>query len=127
MLFAMRSSPGSAALAGFCVGLIADSLTPARFGAAALAHTVVGYLGLVGAGGLLRRQPAGERRLRRRRRLAARLHRAGRERRRDRSFLTELALYSPLQALTSALFALIVLLGVPRVVLDPARRVRPAA
>ena len=30
-------------MAGFLVGLAADALTPARFGAAALAHTVVGY------------------------------------------------------------------------------------
>ncbi|HEU5305324.1 MAG TPA: rod shape-determining protein MreD, partial [Gemmatimonadales bacterium] len=44
MLFAMRRSPGVAALAGFAVGLIADTLTPARFGAGALAHTLVGYL-----------------------------------------------------------------------------------
>ena len=44
MLFSMRSSPGVAAVAGFIVGLVADSLTPARFGAAALAHTIVGYL-----------------------------------------------------------------------------------
>ena len=44
MLFAMRSGAGAGALAGFLVGLIEDTLTPARFGAAALAHTVVGYL-----------------------------------------------------------------------------------
>ena len=36
--------PGPRAVAGFLVGLIADALTPARFGAGALAHTVVGYL-----------------------------------------------------------------------------------
>ena len=29
---------------GFIVGVLGDSLTPARFGAGALAHTVVGYL-----------------------------------------------------------------------------------
>ena len=44
MLFAMRSGPGVSAVAGFMVGLAADSLTPARFGAGALAHTVVGYV-----------------------------------------------------------------------------------
>lgn len=44
VLFAMRSGPGAGALAGFAVGLASDALTPARFGAAALAHTVVGYL-----------------------------------------------------------------------------------
>jgi rod shape-determining protein MreD len=110
MLFAMRSSPGWAALAGFCVGLIMDSLTPARFGAAALAHTVVGYLGswaralffadnllvnaaFVAAGVWLRDF------------IVLTVSGGG-----SGSFLAEVALYSPLQALTSALFALIVLL-----------------
>ncbi len=44
LVYAIRSRPGDAAIAGFVVGLIADSLVPARFGAGALAHTVVGYL-----------------------------------------------------------------------------------
>jgi rod shape-determining protein MreD len=44
VFFAMRSGPGSGALAGFLIGLIDDALTPAHFGAAALAHTLVGYL-----------------------------------------------------------------------------------
>jgi rod shape-determining protein MreD len=44
LLFAIRSRPGTAAIAGFVVGLTADVLTPARFGAGALAHTIVGYL-----------------------------------------------------------------------------------
>ncbi len=111
MLFAMRSSPGAGALAGFAVGLIADSLTPARFGAAALAHTVVGYAGswartvffadnlLVNAafvaGGLWVRD-------------FIVLAVSGRG---DRPMLAELALYSPLQAVTSALFALLVLVA----------------
>ncbi|HEX5386011.1 MAG TPA: rod shape-determining protein MreD [Gemmatimonadales bacterium] len=43
VVFAMRSGPGAAAVAGFMVGLVADAMTPARFGASALAHTVVGY------------------------------------------------------------------------------------
>ena len=64
MLFAMRSSPGLAALAGFAVGLIADTLTPARFGAGALAHTLVGISGIVGPRRVLRRQHAGQRGLR---------------------------------------------------------------
>ena len=38
------AGPGRAALAGFAGGLIDDTLTPARFGAGALAHTLVGYL-----------------------------------------------------------------------------------
>ena len=44
MLYAIRSRPGSAALAGFIVGLVGDAMVPARLGAGALAHTVVGYL-----------------------------------------------------------------------------------
>ncbi len=44
MLIAIRARPGIAALAGFVVGLVNDVLTPASFGAGALAHTVVGYL-----------------------------------------------------------------------------------
>jgi rod shape-determining protein MreD len=110
MLFAMRSSPGVAALAGFCVGLIADTLTPARFGAGALAHTMVGYLAawgravffadnmLVNAGfvavGLWLRD-------------LIVLLASGTE---SGQLLTELTLYSPLQALTTAGFALIVLI-----------------
>jgi rod shape-determining protein MreD len=109
MLFAMRSSPGLAALAGFAVGLIVDTLTPARFGAGALAHTLVGYLGswgrsvffadniLVNAGfvaaGLWVRD-------------FIVLVASGTD---HRQLITELTLYSPLQALTTAGFALIVL------------------
>ncbi len=43
MLFAIRSRPGAAALAGFIIGFASDALTPARFGAAMLANTLVGY------------------------------------------------------------------------------------
>jgi rod shape-determining protein MreD len=44
LLYAIRSRPGSGALAGFAVGLLTDALAPAAFGAGALAHTVTGYL-----------------------------------------------------------------------------------
>lgn len=44
LLLAIRSRPGTAAAAGLVVGLVTDVLTPARFGAGALAHTIVGYL-----------------------------------------------------------------------------------
>lgn len=110
MLFAMRSSPGVAALAGFAVGLIADTLTPARFGAGALAHTLVAYLaswgravffadnmlvnaGFVAAGLWVRDLIV--------------LVASGTD---HRQLLTELTLYSPLQALTTAGFALVVLI-----------------
>jgi rod shape-determining protein MreD len=109
MLFSMRTSPGVAALAGFVVGLVADSLTPARFGAAALAHTIVGFLASWGrslffadnlvvnagfvAAGLWTRD------------LILLLVSGTAQGR----LLVELTLYSPLQALTTALFAVLVL------------------
>jgi rod shape-determining protein MreD len=110
LLFAMRSGPGAGALAGFLVGLIEDSLTPARFGAGALAHTLVGYFAawsravffadntLVNAAfvavGLWFRD-------------LIVLVISGTE---HRQLLTELTLYSPLQALTTAGFALLILI-----------------
>jgi rod shape-determining protein MreD len=110
MLYAMRSGAGSAAVAGFVVGLIEDTLTPARFGAAALAHTLVGYFAALGrsvffadnmlvnaafvAVGLWFRD-------------LLVLVTSGTD---HRQLLTELALYSPLQALTTAGFALLVLI-----------------
>ena len=111
LLFAMRSGPGAAAVFGFVVGLMGDALTPARFGAGALAHTVVGYLGswarslffadnlLVNAGFI-----AGGLWLRDLVLLIA----SGTDRGR---LLVELTVYSPLQALTTAMAALIVLAG----------------
>jgi rod shape-determining protein MreD len=109
MLFAMRSGPGAAAVFGFAIGLIGDALTPARFGAGALAHTVVGFLaswgrslffadnllvnaGFVAAGLWLRDLVL--------------LLASGTDR---GLLLVELTLYAPLQALTTALAALIVL------------------
>lgn len=43
LLVAVRARPGMAALAGFVLGLMADSLTPSAFGAGALAMTGVGF------------------------------------------------------------------------------------
>ena len=44
LVYAIRAQPGQAAVAGFLIGLVVDSLTPVAFGAGMLAHTVVGYL-----------------------------------------------------------------------------------
>ena len=44
VLLAIRFGAGVGAALGFVVGLANDAMTPARFGASALAHTVVGYL-----------------------------------------------------------------------------------
>ncbi|HEY3013222.1 MAG TPA: rod shape-determining protein MreD [Gemmatimonadales bacterium] len=109
MLFAMRSGAGAGAVVGFLVGLIEDTLSPARFGAGALAHTLVGYFaawgrsvffadnmlvnaGFVAAGLWFRDLVV--------------LMTSGTE---HRQLITELTLYSPLQALTTAGFALVVL------------------
>jgi rod shape-determining protein MreD len=48
LLFALRARPGQAALTGLCAGLLTDALTPARFGAGALANAVIGYLAAFG-------------------------------------------------------------------------------
>jgi rod shape-determining protein MreD len=110
MLFAMRSGAGAGALVGFLIGIIEDSLTPARFGAGALAHTLVGYFAAWGravffadnmlvnaafvAVGLWFRD-------------LIVLMMSGTE---HPQLLTELTIYSPLQALTTAGFALLVLI-----------------
>jgi rod shape-determining protein MreD len=44
LLYAIRARPGSAAVAGFFVGLLSDSLRPLAFGSGMLAHTFVGFL-----------------------------------------------------------------------------------
>jgi rod shape-determining protein MreD len=109
MLFAMRSGAGAGALVGFLVGLIEDTLTPARFGAATLAHTLVGYLASWGravffadnmlvnaafvAVGLWLRDLIVL--------VASETD--------HKQLLTQLTFYSPVQALTTAAFALLVL------------------
>ncbi len=109
VLFAMRSGPGAGALAGFLVGLAGDALTPARFGAGALAHTLVGYLAawsraVFFADNLLVNAAF----------VAAALWvrdlivllASGID---QRQLVAELTLYSPLQALSTGVFALLVL------------------
>lgn len=44
LVYAIGARPGNAAVAGFFVGLLADSLSPVAFGAGIFAHTVIGYL-----------------------------------------------------------------------------------
>src|SRR5213593_267632 len=44
LIYTVRAQPGRSAAAGFVIGLLRDALTPASFGAGALAHTLVGYL-----------------------------------------------------------------------------------
>jgi len=109
VFFAMRAGPGAGAVAGFIVGLITDALTPAAFGAGALAHTVVGYLAawgravffadnlLVNAGFVAAALWVRDFLL-----LVASGTPQGR-------LLVELTLNSPLQALSTAVFALLVL------------------
>lgn len=44
LIVALRSRPGTAAVAGLLTGLITDVLSPADFGAGMLAHTVVAWV-----------------------------------------------------------------------------------
>ncbi len=44
LVYAIDARPGNAAVAGFLVGLLADSLSPIAFGAGIFAYTVIGYL-----------------------------------------------------------------------------------
>ncbi len=111
VFFAMRAGPGAGALAGFTVGIVSDSLTPAAFGAGALAHTVVGYLAawgravffadnlLVNAGFVAVALWVRDLLL-----LAASGTPQG-------QLLVELTINSPLQALSTAVFALLVLVA----------------
>ena len=109
VFFSMRAGPGAGAVAGFVVGLMTDALTPARFGAGALAHTVVGYLvawaravffadnlavyaGFVAAALWLRDLVL---------LVASGTYHS--------PLLAEVTLYSPLQALITALFTLLIL------------------
>ena len=110
LLYAIQARPGHAAIAGFVVGLLADSLTPVAFGAGAFAHTVVAYLAAWGkavffaeslpvsaafvfAGSWLRDLLV----------LVAGRHMG------ERSLLWQLTVWSPLKALTTALAAVVVL------------------
>ena len=109
VFFAMRAGPGAGALAGFAVGVVNDALTPAAFGAGALAHTVVGYLAAWGravffADNLLVNAAFVAAGVWVRDLVLLLASGTGRGR-----LLAELTIYSPLQALTTALAALIVL------------------
>lgn len=109
VFFSMRAGPGAGAVAGFIVGVVNDALTPAAFGAGALAHTMVGYLAawgravffadnvLVNAGFVAVALWVRDLIL-----LLASGTAQGR-------LLMELTLSSPLQALSTAVFALLVL------------------
>ena len=44
LIYTIRARPGASAAVGFVVGLMGDALTPASFGAGALAHAIVGYV-----------------------------------------------------------------------------------
>jgi rod shape-determining protein MreD len=44
LLYAIRARPGAAAVLGFLVGLLSDALQPIAFGSGMLAYTCVGFL-----------------------------------------------------------------------------------
>ena len=110
LIYCIRSRPGDAALAGFAVGLVSDALTPSSFGAGALADTLVAYLAAWGravffadnllvnaglfAGGLWLRNLIV---------LLASDEGSG-------GFWQQLAVWSPLEALTTAITGVVVLM-----------------
>jgi rod shape-determining protein MreD len=111
LVYAIQARPGDAAIAGFVIGLVADALTPVAFGAGALAHTCVGYLAAWGkavffaesvpvsagfffAGTWLRDLLV----------LVAGRHLG------DRTLLWQLAVWSPLKALTTAVAGVLALM-----------------
>lgn len=111
LVYAMRARPGRAAVAGFLIGLLSDSLVSIAFGSAMLAYAVVGYLAAWGKAVFFADNPA----------VAGGLffagvvvrdvlvllwggHAAG------TSVFWQLVLWTPLQALTTALTGVLVLL-----------------
>jgi rod shape-determining protein MreD len=44
LVYSIRNSPGRASVAGLLVGLVSDALMPVAFGAGAVAHTIVAYM-----------------------------------------------------------------------------------
>ena len=115
LIYSIRTSPGPASVAGFLVGLLADALNPVAFGAGAMSHTVVAYLAawgkavffaenlLVSAGfffaGTMIRDLLTQ--------LSSGL--AG-----DRSFFWQMAVWSPLKGLTTAIVGVIILVTFQR-------------
>jgi len=111
LVYAVRTRPGRAAVAGFLIGLLSDSLNPVAFGSAMLAYSVVGYLAAWGKAVFFADNPA----------VAGGLffagvvirdvlvllwggHAAG------TTVFWQLALWTPLQALTTAFSGVLVLL-----------------
>lgn len=111
LVYAIRARPGSAAMAGFAIGVLSDSLVSIAFGSAMLAYTVVGYLSAWGKAVFFADNPA----------VAGGLffvgvivrdvlvlvwggHAGG------TSVVYQLALWTPLQALTTAVSGVVVLL-----------------
>ena len=58
IMYSLRTSPGRAAVAGFLIGLLSDSLIPVAFGSAMLAYSVVGYLAAWGKAVFFAANPA---------------------------------------------------------------------
>jgi rod shape-determining protein MreD len=115
IVYALRTQPGRAAIAGFLIGLLSDSLNPVAFGSAMLAYSVVGYLaawgkavffadnpvvmgGLIFAGVVIRDALV----------LMWGGHAAG------TSAFWQLAVWTPLQAFTTAVTGILILLLFPQ-------------
>src|ERR1044072_8102548 len=52
LTYTIRAEPAKSAAAGFILGLLRDALTPASFGAGALAHTLVAFGSALGETGV---------------------------------------------------------------------------
>lgn len=111
LVYAIRARPGRAAVAGFLIGLLSDSLVSIAFGSAMLAYAVVGYLAAWGKAVFFADNPA----------VAGGLFFAGVVVRDvlvllwgghagGTSVFWQLALWTPLQALTTALSGIVILL-----------------
>jgi rod shape-determining protein MreD len=111
LVYAVRTRPGRAAVAGFLIGLLSDSLNPVAFGSAMLAYAVVGYLAAWGKAVFFADNPG----------VAGGLYFAGVVIRdvlvllwgghaAGTTAFWQLALWTPLQALTTAVTGVLVLL-----------------
>lgn len=110
LVYAIGARPGAGAIAGFLVGLLSDALRPVAFGSAMLAYAVVGYLAAWGKAVFFAENPA----------VAAAFFFGGVVVRDllvlvwggamgGRALLLQLAVWTPLQALATAVTGLLVL------------------
>lgn len=112
LVYAIQARPGNAAVAGFAMGLVSDALTPVAFGSGMLAYTGVGYLAAWGKAIFFAENLV----------VAAGFFFGGTVLRdvlvllwgghlRGQTLLWQLAVWTPLKGLTTAVFGVVVLLA----------------